>query len=120
MQICTFKSKNTSHDALADFINDVVGCRLSPERTLVAIFQRLNGVTTNDLLLAMLSALTGQRELLAANEHEIIGLSRQVDGLENELRDLLFEIGQLQDALRQHAHGHDDDGDGDHDRRHHG
>jgi hypothetical protein len=97
MSIIAFHSKNTSREALADFVNDLVARNLSPERILVAIFQRLNGVTTNDLLLAIISALTAQRELLAANEREVVGLSRQVDGLEVELRDLLFEIGRLQE-----------------------
>jgi hypothetical protein len=114
MQICAFKSKNTSHDALADIVNDVVARHLSPERTLIAIFRRLDGATTNDLLLAMLSALTAQRELLAVDEREINNLTRQVDGLETELRDLQGEIGRLQDEVLQFEHQQHVDDDADH------
>jgi hypothetical protein len=89
MLIIPFRTKNASQDVLADLVHDVVARHLSPERALVAIFRRTTGVTTNDMLLAMLAALTGQRELLAANEREINNLTRQVDGLENELRDFV-------------------------------
>jgi hypothetical protein len=101
MTIIPFATKNTSHDALADFITDLMARNLSPERMLVTLLQRLSGVTANDLILATLSALTTQRALLAVNECDILNLSQQVDGLEAELRDLQSEIGRLQHELSQ-------------------
>jgi hypothetical protein len=97
-----------SRDELIGIIGDVLTRGLCPERALIALRRRVNGVDADDLHLAMLMLLTEQHELIACSEREAVIRTRQIDPLENEIDDLNDELEALRASFKNLSYSHDD------------
>jgi hypothetical protein len=102
---------------LVGHIGDVLARNLSPERALIALRRRVNGVDAEDLHHAMLMLLAEQYELIACLEYEVVLQGRHLDHRDNEISHLRGQIVTLCASLNELRHWRgddDDDREGDH------
>jgi hypothetical protein len=88
-----------TRDELVGIIGDAMVRQLPPEWTRVAIQRRVNGASTDDLLLAALALLHEQQERIDSLEREHDDLVSDRDRLEDERDDLTDEVKTLRRRL---------------------
>lgn len=100
-----------SRDEVVARFDDVLVRRLSPERALITLRRRIDGIDPDDVLLAALTLLTWQRTTIDDLEREVIGLVRRNDLLEGECNALDSELDALRIDLRTFHYAYDDPDD---------
>jgi hypothetical protein len=93
---------------LTGHISDVLARSLSPERALLALRRRVDGIDADDVLLAALTLLTEQRGCIECLEREAINSVRRNDRLESECSDLHDELEALRTTVRNLSYWRDD------------